>query len=70
MLCCCTGLNSSFSVELATLILDEETGKPLTHILKPTEIDALLRKHGLKKDDEAAPETVSAQAANTDMALA
>jgi hypothetical protein len=56
------------AVELATLILDEETGRPITHILKPAEIDALLTKHGLKKSDAPA-EPVSAQARNTDMTL-
>jgi len=50
-------------------VLDETTGKPVTHILKPAEIDALLKKHNLAKKDDKPAETISAQASNTDMAV-
>ena len=58
------------TVELATLILDQETGQPTTHVLSPKEIDDLLKKHGLAKtstEGDAAPGSTTAQAANTDM---
>ena len=57
-------------VELATLVLDQETGQPTTHVLSPAEIDDLLKKHGLAKtstEGDAAPGSTTAQAANTDM---
>lgn len=58
-------------VELATLVLDGESGQPITHVLTPSEIDALLQRHGLSKaptdGDAAAATSVSGQAGSTGM---
>lgn len=37
------------AVEFAVMTLDEETGLPHSHVYKPEEIDALLKKQGLAK---------------------
>lgn len=41
--------------------LHPKTGKPVTHILKPQEIDAILKKYGLAKKEDA-PSTQPATA--------
>ena len=48
-----TRLTSFSAVEFATLTLDANK-KPKAKIYKPSEIDALLQKHGLGKKDEDA----------------
>ena len=42
----------TFTVEFATLTLDPETKKPRAKIYRPTEVDALLLKHGLAKKED------------------
>ena len=46
-----TELNAHCAVEFATLTLDAEQ-QPKAKIYRPTEIDALLKKHDLAKKDE------------------
>lgn len=41
----------NFAVEFATLTLDPVTKEPKAKIYKPSEIDAVLQKHGLAKKD-------------------
>jgi len=42
----------SEKLEFATLTLDASTGEPKAKIYRPSEVDALLEKHGLRKKDE------------------
>ena len=39
-------------VEIATLLLDSKTNLPYAHVLTSTEVDALLKLHGVAKKEE------------------
>ena len=49
-----TNVQNSPLVEFATLTLDAATKVPKAKIYRPSEIDALLKKHDLAKKDEDA----------------
>lgn len=41
------------AVEFATMTLDPKTKQPVAKIFRPSEVDALVQKHGLGKKEDA-----------------